>query len=138
MSKQIRNFTPMNDFKNITAAQLLDIILQGSEQSDEAMFYVLKERIGERMKERFKGHEHVFFEEFEDIVDDFFLYLREGNERMRELYHALHTIDDKEAFEGRLVNTFRYYLTNSINAVVECYVLDEERMASNEIPVNAF
>lgn len=80
----MRTFAPMNDFKDMTSAQLLDIILQGNERSDEVMYYVLKERVGERLKEKFRTHEHVFFEEFEDIVDDFFLYLRGGNGRDRE------------------------------------------------------
>lgn len=30
-------FAPMNNFKDKTSAELLDIILQGKEQSDEAM-----------------------------------------------------------------------------------------------------
>ena len=132
LSREIRNFAPMNDFKNITAAQLLDIILQGNEQSDEAMYYVLKERVRERLKEKFKAHERVFFEEFEDVVDDFFLYLREGNGRKLEPYHALRSIVNKDAFEGWLVNTFRNYLTNRGNAEVECYALNEAQMAPSE------
>lgn len=122
----------MNDFKDMTSAQLFDIILQGNEQSDEAMYYVLKERVNGRLKDKFKSHEQVFFEEFEDVVDDFFLYLREGNGRTREPYHALRSIVNKDAFEGWLVNTFRNYLTNRGNAEVECYALDETQMALSE------
>lgn len=122
----------MNGIKDMTSAQLLDIILQGNGQSDEAMYYVLRERINGRLKEKFKGHEHVFFEEFEDVVDDFFLYLREGNGRTLEPYHALRLIVNKEAFEGWLESTFRNYLTNRGNAEVECYALDDTKMASNE------
>ena len=106
----------MNDFKKLTSAELLDIILQGNEQSDEAMYFVLKERVGGRLKEKYRTHEHVFFEAFEDVEDDFFLYLREGSGRTREPYHALRTIDNKDAFEGWLVSTFRNYLTNRSNA----------------------
>lgn len=130
--KEMCNFAPMNDFKNITTAQLLDIILQGSEQSDEAVYYVLRERIYGRLKEKYNTHEHGFFEELEDVVDDFFLYLREGNSESREPYRALHTIENKEVFEGWLVSTFRNYLTNRRNAEVECYALNEAQMASSE------
>lgn len=132
MSKQIRNFALMNDFKDMTSSQLLDIILQGNEQSDEAMYYVFSERVGERLKEKYKSYKHVFFEEYEDVVDDFFLYLREYDSEKRKPYYALRTIENKEAFEGWLVNTFRNYLSNRANAEVECCALNEEPVASSE------
>lgn len=78
----------MNNFKDKASAQLLDIILQGNEQGDEVMYFVLKERVGGRLKEKYRTHEHVLFEAFEDVVDDFFLYLREGDGRTREPYHG--------------------------------------------------
>lgn len=122
----------MNDFKEITSAQLLDIILQGNEQSDEAMYYVLKERVGERLKEKYRMHDHVFFEEFEDVVDDFFLYLREGDGKTREPYHALRSILNKDAFEGWLVSTFRNYLTNRGNAEEQACELNEHNLKAEE------
>lgn len=133
----------MNEFKDKTSSQLLDIILQGNEHSDEAMYYVLKERVGERLKEKFRTHEHVFFEEFEDIVDDFFLNLREENGKTREPYHALRSIANKDAFEGWLVSTFRNYLTNRGNAEVQTCELndhslktDEEETSNQEVLIN--
>lgn len=65
----------MNDFKDKTSAELLDIILQGKEQSDEAMYYVLKVRIRAYLKEKFKAFEHTLFEYYDDVVDEIFLYL---------------------------------------------------------------
>lgn len=122
----------MNDFKYKTSAQLLDIILQGNEQSDEVMYYVLKERVGVRLKEKCRTHEHLFFEEFEDVVDDFFLYLREGNGRTREVYYSLRSIVNKEAFEGWLVSTFRNYLTNRSNAEEQTCELSEHNLKAVE------
>lgn len=116
----------------MASAQLLDIILQGNEQSDEAMFYVLMERVGVRLKEKYRTHEHVFFEEFDDVADDFFLYLREGNGRTREAYHALHTIVNKDAFEGWLVSTFRNYLTNRSNAEEQTCELNAHNLKADE------
>lgn len=122
----------MNKFDNIPSPQLLDIILQGDEQSDEAMYYVLKKRIGERLQEKYQTHEHLSFEDFEDVVDDFFLYLREGNGRTREPYHALRSIVNKAAFEGWLVSTFRNYLTNRSNAEEKLCTLNEHNLYSQE------
>lgn len=45
------------------------------EQSDEAMYYVLKERFGAYLKEKFKAFEHTLFEYDDDVVDEIFLYL---------------------------------------------------------------
>lgn len=122
----------MNDFKKLTSAQLLDIILQGNEQSDEAMYYVLNERVVERLKQKFKTQEYVLFEEFEDVLDDFFLYLREGNGKTREPYHALRLIVNKEAFEGWLASTFRNYLTNRSNVEEQMCDLNENALSTHE------
>lgn len=122
----------MNDCKNVTSSELLDIILQGDEQSDEAMYYVLKERVNRKLKEKFRTHEHVFFEDFEDVVDDFFLYLREGNGKVREPYHALRTIVNKDAFEGWLVSTFRNYLTNRSNAEEQTCEQNEHNLKAED------
>lgn len=122
----------MNDFMDMTLVQLFDIILQGSEQSDEAMYYVLRERVCGRLKEKFRTHEQVFFEDFEDVVDDFFLYLREGKGKTREPYHVLHSIVNKDAFEGWLVSTFRNYLTNRSNTEKNCCELIEHNLNAEE------
>ena len=126
----------MNDFKTYTSSELLSIILQGNKQSDEALYYVLKERVCGRLKEKYRTHEHVFFEDFEDVMDDFFLYLREGNGKVREPYHALHTIVNKEAFEGWLVSTFRNYLTNRSNAEEQTCELKEQSLKADEESAN--
>lgn len=121
----------MNDYKNMTSAQLLEMILQGNEQSGEVMYYVLKYRVGDRLRVKYKTHEHEFFEEFEDVVDDFFLYLREGNGKMREPYLAFQSIVNKDAFEGWLVNTFRNYLTDKGNAE-QMFELNEQALSTQE------
>lgn len=130
------NFALMNNYCDLTSSELLDIILQGNELSDEVMYYVLKERVGGRLKEKYNTHVKVIFEEFEDVVDDFFLYLREGKGKKKEPYHILHTIINKESFEGWLASTFRNYLTNrnkaeeeqrcELNEQMHSYVNEEE------------
>lgn len=47
----------MIDFKNRSSTELLDFILPGNKQSDKAMCYVLKERVGVWLKEKHKSHE---------------------------------------------------------------------------------
>lgn len=85
------------------------------------------------MKGKYKEHEHELFEEFDDVVDDFFLYLRERNCKTYEPYHALRSIDNMDAFEGWLVSTFRNFLTNRSNAKVEWCALNESQVLPSEI-----
>lgn len=48
----------MNNFKEILSCEPLNIILQGNEQCDEAMYYVLKERVGGRLKD-YLNHDNI-------------------------------------------------------------------------------
>ena len=119
----------MIDYRNIQTKDLLDVILQGCEQSDEVMYFVLKERIHGKLKEKYEIHERALFEDFEDIINDFFLYLREGRNNSAQAYQALRTIRKKEAFESWLIGTFRNYLTNRSNMEEQNYTLKGQHIA---------
>ena len=51
-------------------------------------------------------------DDFDDIVEDFFLYLREGKDgTSHEPYQSIRRIRKKEAFEAWMLSTFRNYLS---------------------------
>ena len=51
-------------------------------------------------------------DDFDDIVEDFFLYLREGKDgKSHEPYQSIRRIRKKEAFEAWMLSTFRNYLS---------------------------
>ena len=100
-----------NPFAGISVSEFVDIILHDAKRSDEAMYYLLHQRMNHQLRERYDAYQHQLFDDFEDVVEDFFLYLREGRDN-RFPYQALRRIKNKEAFEKWLLTTFRNYLSN--------------------------
>lgn len=85
---------------------IADIILAGGGKADEAMYYLLHERLDRQLRHRYEPYRRQLRDDYEDLVADFFLYLREGD------YASLRRIRNKAALEGWLLSTFRNYLTN--------------------------
>lgn len=104
-------------FAGISVPDFVDIILHDGDKSDEAMYYLLHQRLAHQLRERFEVcHQHIY-DGFEDVVEDFFLYLREGSDgKNHQSYQSLRHIKNKDAFETWLLNTFRNYLNNRVQA----------------------
>ena len=99
-------------FEELEVLEFVDIILAGGEQADEAMYYLLHERLNKQLQKKFEVYQHQLMDDFEDVVEDFFLYLREGKDgRSRTPYQSIHRIQKKESFESWMLSTFRNYLT---------------------------
>lgn len=89
----------------------LDIILAGGGEADEAMYSLLHERLQPRLRERYELFANFLLDDFDDVVEDFFLYLREGKDgRNAVAYQSLQTIQKPESFDTWMLNTFRNYL----------------------------
>ena len=99
-----------NRFAGILVPDFLDMILKGD---DEAMYYLLHDRLSQQLRNRYEAYSPNLYDDFEDVIDDFFLYLRE---RGRSPYQPLQRIKKKESFESWLLNTFRNYLNNRAEA----------------------
>ena len=107
----------ISPFAGVLIPDFLDIILQHNDKSDEAMYYLLHQRLKHQLHERYEGYQLQLYDNFEDIIEDFFLYLREGSDgQNRQPYQALRRIKNKDAFETWLQNTFRNYLSNRAQA----------------------
>ena len=104
-------------FAGMPIPDFVDIILHDGDKSDEAMYYLLHQRLAHQLRERFEVcHQHIY-DGFEDVVEDFFLYLREGSDgKNHQSYQSLRHIKNKDAFETWLLNTFRNYLNNRVQA----------------------
>ena len=104
-------------FAGMPIPDFVDIILHDGGKSDEAMYYLLHQRLAHQLRERFEVcHQHIY-DGFEDVVEDFFLYLREGIDgKNHQSYQSLRHIKNKDAFETWLLNTFRNYLNNRVQA----------------------
>ena len=99
-----------NPFAGIPVSDFVDIILLQNDKSDEAMYYLLHQRLEHQLRERYDVYRHNIYDDFDDILEDFFLYLREG------AYQSLQRIKNKDSFETWLLNTFRNYLSNRAQA----------------------
>lgn len=98
--------------KEISDTEFIDIILGGGELADEAMYHMLHHRLHHQLKERFEVYQYQLFDDFDDIIEDFFLYLREGKEgKNQQTYQSLRCIEKKESFESWMLSTFRNYLS---------------------------
>ena len=101
--------------------------------SDEAMYDLLHNQLNKKLKRKFKVVENQLLDGFEDVVDDFFLYLRDGTNRANETnrikYESLYRIKNPEAFSAFIINTFRYYL--SVRAAKEVKFACADRSADN-------
>ena len=80
--------------------------------SDEAMYDLLHNHLNQKLKRKFEVFEHQLLDDFDDIVDDFFLYLRDGKSGTnRIIYQSLYKIKNPETFEAWTLSTFRNYLS---------------------------
>ncbi len=95
-----------NRFAGIPIPDFVDMIIMGD---DEAMYYLLHDRLSYQLRNRFETYKNSLYDVYEDVIDDFFLYLRE---RGSYPYQTLQRIKKQEAFESWLLNTFRNYLNN--------------------------
>ena len=104
--------------------------------SDEEMYDLLHNQLKKKLKRKFEIVEYQLLDSFDDVVDDFFLYLRDGTNRAnmtnttnRIKYESLYRIKNPEAFKAFIVNTFRNYL--SVRAAKEVNFAYAERSSDN-------
>ena len=98
--------------------------------SDEAMYDLLHNRLSKQLKRKFEIVEYQLLDSFDDVVDDFFLYLRDGKNGTNSVpYQSLYRIKNPEAFGSFIVNTFRNYL--SVRAAKEVKFACADHSADN-------
>ena len=108
------------NYADIPIPQFVDIILKGD---DEAMYYLLHERLKHLLFERYQDYSHNLYDDFDDLFDDFFIYIRESGHTP---YQALQRIKNKEAFGSWMLNTFRNYLSNRSEAESHIPLVDKD------------
>ena len=133
---RIKRTTKITPFAGIPVSNFVDIILQQKEKGDEAMYYLLHQRLEHQLWERYEVYHQQLYDGFEDVVEDFFLYLREGSDgRNRQPYQSLQRIKNKDAFETWLLNTFRNYLNNRAQAEEHLYRLPDNAIEETSLSI---
>lgn len=101
------------NFQHIPLSEFLDFILAHREQADEAMYWLLHERLKPQLWEKFEAFKEEILDDYEDVVEDFFLYLREGKDGDNsQPYKILLGVQHRDVFVAWVRSTFRNYLTN--------------------------
>ena len=120
-------------FANVPVADFVGIILDGGEQADEAMYFLLQHVLYLPLKRLYEKVQNQLFDDFDDILNDFFFHLRDGNtigsghnrtddetggnvgdaqpaSDYRRPYPSLRRIRNRQAFVQWMLHTFRNYL----------------------------
>lgn len=87
--------------------------------SDEAIYDLLHNQLNKKLKRKFEVVECQLLDGFDDVIDDFFLYLRDGTNRVK----------NPNAFSSFIINTFRNYL--SVRAAKEGKIVCTEISIDN-------
>ena len=129
----------MKDAATNAIPDIIDIILAADRRADEAMYYLLHERLNKQLRGKFEVYENQLLDGFEDVLEDFFLYLREGKDgRSRTPYSSLYRIRKRDSFEAWMVSTFRNYIT--VRAAAESQMtamgLSAERLSDTDAPAS--
>jgi DNA-directed RNA polymerase specialized sigma24 family protein len=120
MVGQMKHTVEGGRYADIPIPDFVDIILNGD---DEAMYYLLQKRLKPLLYQRYKTYSQHLYDDYEDIVEEFFIYVRESGHTP---YQALRRIKKKEAFESWILRTFRNYLNNRSEAESHLSFADEE------------
>lgn len=90
-----------------------DVIIERNGQSAEAAYYLLKKRLLFVLKHLYEEYGFCLMEEFEDTIDDFFLYLHDGSDPDKEEpFSMLEGVNNKKAFFSWVLSTYRIFLLN--------------------------
>lgn len=104
-----------NSFDKLAMQDLYRLIVKGDSQSDEAVHYLLHVRMYAQLKEVYAVYENRCRDGYEDVLSDFFLYLREGaHADNNEPYQSLFGLQHPEALASWMQSTFRHYLNNRV------------------------
>ena len=152
-----------DSYTEIPISGLVSIILDGGELADEAMYYLLRHRLYLPLKRRYDIFQHLLSDNFEDVLNDFFLYLRDGSNQSsgddqscgddemvgdqehsepdsgdRAPYPSLRRIRNREASVQWMLRTFRNYLITRADrqGPLSSIELDPDCISNTDVPVS--
>ena len=97
-------------FDALTASDYCDLVLGGDA---EAAYYLLKKRLLKALEAVYELHGFGLDMELEDSLDDFYLYLYEGNQTSGiQPFDMVRGIRNKRTFFAWIIATYRHYLIN--------------------------
>ena len=106
----------MNDInicKTLPVSEYYDLIVKEGEEGLEAAYYLLTMRLDRALRGIFELYGFGLNDDYKDTIDDFFLYLYEGNlEATSKPFAMMERIRNKKAFFAWVLGTYRRFLLN--------------------------
>lgn len=102
----------IEQYNNFSASDYFDAVSLADESSVEAVCYLLQRRLQRALRHVFDLHGFGLSDDFNDTIDDFFLYLYESGNKDSQPFSAVKGIQNKQAFFGWMVSTYRNFLLN--------------------------
>ena len=62
-------------FAEMSIPDFLDVIPEGGARADEAMYFLLHQRLLNQLRKRYEIYQRQLQDEYKDVVEDFFLYI---------------------------------------------------------------
>lgn len=105
-----------NLWADFTAGEYYDAILKRDEDSTSIAYYLVDKQLRMRLKAVFRriGIERIC--EFQDTIDDFFLYIYDGtNWIYNKPFYVLESIENKDSLFKWIAVTYRNFLLRKMN-----------------------
>ena len=104
---------PIHQCKTMPAKAYYDMVVNEGEQGLEAAYYLLTKRLSKALNGIFELYGFGLSDDYKDTIDDFFLYLYEGNQdSSQKPFAMLESIRNKNAFFAWVLGTYRRFLLN--------------------------
>ena len=116
----------IEQYNNFSAADYYDTVSLTVEPPVEAVYYLLERRLHRALHRVFELHGFGLNDDFEDSIDEFFLYLYEGNSDGGKPFAIIDSILNKEAFFGWTVSTYRNFLMNKAKEEIKRRAIREQ------------
>lgn len=104
----------IEQYNNFSASDYYDAVTIPKVPPAEAVYYLLQRRLKSALHRVFALHGMGLSDDFNDALDDYFLFLYEGVDGGEKPFSLIKSVQEKEAFFGWIVGTFRHFLTGKI------------------------
>lgn len=116
-----------NSFKDIETPDLLAIILRETKKGDEALYYLLTQRLKGALKSVYEKKRDLIDDSYEDTINEFYLYLHDRgrqDDNGGPYYQPLRKIKNKQAFSYWMTSTYRIFLHNKLQQMIMTPLFD--------------
>lgn len=116
----------IEQYNDFSASDYFDAVSLPQEAPVEAVYYLLQKRLNRALRRTFERHGFGLSDDFDDTINDFFLYLYEGNNDGSAPFSVVKGVQNKQAFFGWTIATYRNFLLNKAKTEIKRKALQEE------------